>query len=105
MNTLKKSVSRLSIVLLVLTMACISDDPDMKQSVYVAGSSNGLAVYWENGVMVPLTTAEMNPSSAQSIFVSGKDVYVSGTVSSVSDHPVYWKNDVLVTLPETDQRQ
>jgi hypothetical protein len=60
--------------------------------VYVAGTAgqNGsLAVYWKNGVQVPL-----NSGTANAIAVVGSDVYVAGTTSGA----VYWKNGQRVNL-------
>ncbi len=50
------------------------------------------AVYWKNGVLIRL--ADWG-SYANSIYISGTDVYIAGTVSNKA---VYWKNGVLNTL-------
>lgn len=62
------------------------------QNVYVAGNAgeNGaLAVYWKNGVQIPLENGKAN-----AIAVNGSDVYVAGTTSGA----VYWKNGQRVNL-------
>ncbi len=78
--------------------------------VYVAGSdytgniSAGVAinaVYWKNGMEILLTNLSMPQwALANSIFVSGGDVYVAGyeQTSDGIGAAVYWKNGVLVDL-------
>jgi hypothetical protein len=74
--------------------------------VYVCGAvvtdyinfynSSNKAVYWKNGKLVELPSIDNKISNAQSIYVSGNDVYVGGNINL---DPVYWKNGELVTLP------
>jgi hypothetical protein len=93
--------------------------------VYVAGTVNsqvshilpteifstgqkGVATYWKNGENITLSTN----GRAQSIFVNGTDVYVSGSIynaeNSVStpfgqlhvNTAIYWKNNIPVSLVE-----
>ncbi len=73
--------------------------------VYVAGNIGfalptgggaNAAVYWENGTMVRLGN---DPSYANSIAVSGNDVYVCGVATVNNEYvAVYWKNGVIQTL-------
>ncbi|HUZ57631.1 MAG TPA: hypothetical protein VMU83_02505 [Hanamia sp.] len=77
----------------LLFQSCKKDNnnnPSAKADVYVAGNVGG-AVYWKNGVMVRLADS----ASANSIFVSGNDVYVAG---SINDSVVYWKNGIATYL-------
>lgn len=48
----------------------------LTQNVYVAGSNNGVATVWKNGI--PLALSNTLNTSANSVFVSGTDVYVAG---------------------------
>jgi hypothetical protein len=86
------------------------DGPD----VYVSGFSSqcvdtacssvvAIPVYWKNGVVVELTSAANQPpvEAADSIFVSGSDVYVAGFMYNTpvtESSAVYWKNGVQVVL-------
>ena len=58
------------------------------------GGTNAPA-YWKNGVQYNLPLNGAVYGSASSIFVSGADVYVTG---STSDGAVYWKNGVETIL-------
>ncbi len=74
--------------------------------IYVVGSEAqfdapnpaGIALYWKNGVRVPLTQA-VTHAGATSIFVFGNDVYVAGSEGGVA---TYWKNGTPVVLGKTD---
>ena len=70
----------------LLFQSCKKDknNSSVKADVYVAGNVGG-AVYWKNGAMVRLA----KNAAANSIFVSGEDVYVAG---AMNDSVVYWKN-------------
>ncbi len=73
--------------------------------IFTAGTQ-GIATYWKNGKPITLSTS----GRAQSIFVNGNDVYVSGSVESANgvagtplgstlvDLAIYWKNSVAVNL-------
>jgi hypothetical protein len=63
-------------------------------------SGTSLAVYWKNGVLIPLEDSlnSTSPSSARVMDVVGKDVYVAGL--SVNGG-VYWKNGVRNSLSGT----
>jgi len=87
--------------------------------VYVAGSERigdtSTASYWKNGTLVILTSntdtssfvntgfyvSEFHYSVANSIFVSGSDVYVAGYVNATGDQVTYWKNGkaIYITNP------
>jgi hypothetical protein len=68
--------------------------------VYVAATvyaSSDQAVYWKNGVQVPLPPmAAERSAEVTSIVVVGSDVYVSGTAYDASWQPFagHWKNGV-----------
>jgi hypothetical protein len=76
--------------------------------VYVAGiEGNGtqdVAKYWKNGVSVDLTDGTQR-GFANSIYVSGTDVYVAGGEQASLSTSVakYWKNGVPVVLPDLGQ--
>lgn len=78
--------------------------------VYVAGfelSSSGhpTAKYWKNGTVTALSDGSKD-TYAESIFVSGADVYVAGygwkgpAGSGNKDVAKYWKNGILVDLTD-----
>lgn len=65
---------------------------------YVNNTNNYAVVYWKNGVMTQLSEVCRTASGA-SIAVSGRDLYVAGTVSSGSDIlATVWKNGEATTL-------
>ena len=66
-------------------------------NVYMAGSEGGLATLWTNGVAQLLSPIE---SEAHSVFVSGDDVYVTGSeIDRYSTRARLWKNEVAQELP------
>lgn len=72
-------------------------------NLYIAGNGlnsmqNDEATYWKNGVAKPLDEANQRPSDARGIFVTGKDVYVAGSLTRKNDVAVYWKNGAVVNL-------
>lgn len=58
--------------------------------------------YWKNGGLVSLSVASMDVGGhAESIFISGNDVYLAGRVVDESgdfDRPCYWRNGLRVDL-------
>ncbi len=76
--------------------------PQKQVDVYAAGISRDkitgkyFATYWKNGEEIRLTDGQVDVSEAKSIFVSGNDVHVTGTI-----HPraIYWKNRQPIELP------
>ncbi len=74
--------------------ACVNAGPD----VYVAGAIGNAAVLWKNGIATYLTSGT-HPARANSVFVSGTDVYVAGyEYSTWGDIAVVWKNGVATNL-------
>src|SRR5580698_9383935 len=63
------------------------------------GNVTGHAIYWRNGIAVPLTTSF---SYATSIAINNNDVYVAGmmTTGNSFDIAAYWKNGSVVTLTD-----
>ena len=91
--------SRVVTALLVVLAACGSEPSwNNNTGVYVAGSMNGNAVYWKDGKMVTLSVGQYG--AASSIFLSGYDVYVSGSPGNRTDEAVYWKNGAPIKLDE-----
>lgn len=73
--------------------------------VYIAGQgSDANAAYWKNGVAVPIDQVSLKSTDAKKIFVSGKDVYVAGTLDGLNGRTaVYWKNGKIVELGDSSQ--
>ncbi|MES2748499.1 MAG: hypothetical protein V4648_08965 [Bacteroidota bacterium] len=108
---MKTQINKLVLVLLALfAISCSSDDggdsstptPTVKD-VYVVGyeSSGGVYVpkYWKNGTATILET--FAGGLAESIFVSGDDVYAAGHIYSGgggASVAVYWKNGTIASL-------
>jgi len=71
--------------------------------VFVAGTDDGRATLWKNGVAQTLSSAG---SDAYSVFVSGGDVFIAGRIySRGSDdgwRATLWKNGVAQTLSGDD---
>src|SRR5688500_15490288 len=75
-------------------------------NIYVAGWGKGAHSYepclWKNGTRVNLDVINARKDgTAFAVFVSGNDVYVSGTVGDLTniDIPCYWKNGIRTDLP------
>lgn len=66
--------------------------------VYMVGSTIGdpysVAMLWENGIPYALSNDETEGNYAQSVFVSGTDVYVAGAVDNVA---TIWKNKEVIS--------
>jgi hypothetical protein len=62
--------------------------------VYLAGSENGTAKTWKNGIATNLSVAN-GSSSANCVFVSTTDVYVAGNESQFAK---IWKNGIGTNL-------
>lgn len=74
---------------------------------YIAGSIGKMACYWKNGIihLLHCSGSAYDAEQANDIVVKGNDVYLAGMVQSVSsgkEYALYWKNDQLQTLPETN---
>ncbi|NOS93880.1 MAG: IPT/TIG domain-containing protein [Cyclobacteriaceae bacterium] len=66
--------------------------------VYVAGRQSKTALYWKNGIAVPLTNGS-NLSFAHSIFLYGSDIFVAGNeFNGTAKVGKYWKNGSAVNL-------
>jgi hypothetical protein len=70
--------------------------------VYVVGKEGGIAKYWKNGVATSLSDGS-NTSIGNSIFLSGTDVYVTGSEVVKNTSPTVnlvklWKNSVASSL-------
>jgi hypothetical protein len=64
-------------------------------NVYVAGSTNGKATIWKNGIAADLADG----TTATDVFVSGNDVYACGQKQiTLTGKGRYWKNGVATTL-------
>jgi hypothetical protein len=90
-------------LMIVFSVALFSCGGSSPKDVYVAGyytdntTHNNVACYWKNGTKTDLETTAV--SKANNIFVSGADVYVSGTFNDgVNDVACYWKNGTRVIL-------
>jgi hypothetical protein len=68
--------------------------------VYLAGSENGTAKIWKNGIATNLSVAN-DSSSANCVFVSTTDVYVAGNEKQFAK---IWKNGIGTTLSASNTR-
>ena len=100
----------IAIVLIFLYSCSKNKDTKLASSqatVYVAGdtlANDGYTkpVLWKNGIPVILTTNNYSEGSANSVYVSGSDVYVAGRINnSNTSVPVVWKNGVISILSNT----
>jgi hypothetical protein len=61
----------------------------------MAGTADGKAVYWKNGVEVDLAPS----GTAQAITISGSDIYVGGYITDGQNiEATYWKNGQQIQL-------
>ena len=74
----------------------VQEDLPRSGDVYVAGTVDGKAVLWKNGVAQNLTDETLD-AEASSVFVSGNDVFVAGTVDGKA---VLWKNGIAQNLSD-----
>lgn len=66
------------------------NDPDVYVAGYYWGSGENKACYWKDGKLFMLSVDSGDTDShAQSIFISGKDVYIAGWQNGTA---CYWKN-------------
>jgi hypothetical protein len=90
--------------------SCKKNDIPTAKNIYVAGSqwngTNYVATYWRNGIPTHLSDGTKS-ILANSIFVSGSDIYVAGEedyLSSLTGSVAkYWKNGVVTNLPADNQ--
>ena len=93
----------LSIVLLAGCKKHDSEPLGENMDIYIAGTVDKKPTYWKNTTLTVLPGGLNAEGFATGIAISGKDVYVSGTVPSGTPYPqsnvgVYWKNGVLNNL-------
>jgi len=97
------TLSKISIVSLLFFAGCKKSDniPSFTPglNVYMAGESNGAAVYWKNGQQVNLA----NNGISKSIAVVGQDIYIAGqTAQSIQGKTsllaTVWKNGIQQNL-------
>ncbi|WP_295654533.1 hypothetical protein [uncultured Mucilaginibacter sp.] len=77
------------------------------KDVYVTGLSQNKPVYWKNSVIsAPFEVPANYSVNVFGIAVSGNDVYVSGTIFSISagSMAVYWKNGTINYLSTNGQQ-
>jgi len=68
-----------------------SDEYDLIKDYY------SIATLWKNGVVQNLTDGIRSNAYANSVFVSGSDVYVAGSIGSIA---VLWKNGIAQNLTD-----
>jgi IPT/TIG domain len=69
---------------------------------YVTGVDGTGIYYWKNGNLVNIpVVGTFKSGAANLIFISGSDIYLSGTYLDASNNLIaaYWKNGVQVNLP------
>lgn len=66
--------------------------------VYVTGNTNTQGLFWKNGIINQLANNNAIFSSAESVFIKDRDVYIAGSVSPFTRNACYWKNGVLTVL-------
>jgi hypothetical protein len=75
--------------------------PPVSSHVYFLGTTRDSLVYWENGM--PKLIIRDTDVFSNSLFVSGNDVYVDGTIQGNGSltTPKYWLNGAATTLSDT----
>lgn len=106
MKISNKLLSGIFPVLILLLVSCeretpTPNNPTLPGEVYVAATlDSSQALLWKNGAATVLSSAE---AGANSVFVSGSDVYVAGEAANAgSECPVVWKNGVPNVLSNSD---
>ena len=87
---MKKILCILGGAFLAFTLTVCSGDSDVSDHVYIGGSLGTHATYWVDGKEVPLCLDD--PSSVDSLYVEGSDVYAAGYVNTGSQLACFWKN-------------
>ena len=83
------------------TATCqVTVSPKIETFVYVAGSEGNRAVLWVNGQAQYLTDGTVS-TQANSVFVSGNDVYVAGFETGNNGTAKLWRNGELQNLATT----
>ena len=73
-------------------------NPPKSGDVYVVGYEGRYATTWKNGELFA-STDENGIAATSSIYISGKDVYETGTSGNeTSQHAILWKNGVVENL-------
>ena len=102
---MKRTVLMIIIALICGTTVftgCHKDENENAASVFVAGQSGNSAVLWKNGIAHDLVGTSTKSTGeyrtwANSVYVSGRDVYVAGSISTIENEQeahiaVLWKN-------------
>ncbi len=78
----------------------INKEATMSADIYVAGINGDTALYWKNGLATGLGGG-INNVFANSVFVSGTDVYVAGEqFLNGNEAAALWKNGALTLLAD-----
>jgi sulfur transfer complex TusBCD TusB component (DsrH family) len=99
---IKYSLAALSVILCLL--ACGKNDNNTAippiQTVDKISVANNVAKLWKNGVAVPLTDG-FKDASANSVYVTGNDVYIVGYENNGSKNVAkIWKNGMVTSLTD-----
>lgn len=91
---------KLCVVVLFFAMMNLASC-NAQSDVYVVGSEGFVATLWKNGVAQNLTDGT-NPAGAESVYVSGNDVYIAGYEMTAQGIQVakLWKNGVAQNLTD-----
>lgn len=99
---MQKTLLFAALSFIVLIMGCSKSSPPPPPpsftsgyNIYMAGTADGKAVYWKNGVEVDLAPSGI----AQAIAISGSDIYVGGYITDGQNiEATYWKNGQQIQL-------